>query len=233
MPHWNVKVISQTPERYISLDAYTRVDQTANGKDIMFKLKFIDSYQFLTSSLERLTASLDTSALRFATRVANDHPGIDRDIFYGKGVFPYGYLDSEDRLDETALSPKADFFDTLSNSLRITDEKYATVQMAFLQFNCRTFGDYMHKCLELDVRLLADVFENFRLLSISDTDLDSANFITLPQYTFSAAFLNLKIDFLTDAEMYSRFEAGIRGGMTFVNRHFIEAKNPYVGDCVE
>ena len=101
-----------------------------------------------------------------------------KDIIYGKAVFPYSYLDSEDRLDEPALPPKADFFDTLSNSLRITDEEYTRAQRAFLQFNCRTSGDYMHKYLELDVRLLADVFENFRLLSISDTDLDLANFIT-------------------------------------------------------
>src|SRR2546428_4307754 len=85
---------------------------------------------------------------------------IDDDILFGKGIFPYSYLDDEAKLKETCLPPYRAFFDTLSNSLRITPTDYLKANIAFNQFQCKTFGDYMLRYLELDCRLLADIFEN-------------------------------------------------------------------------
>jgi hypothetical protein len=81
----------------------------------------------------------------------------------------------------------------------------------------------MLRYLELDCRLLADVFENFRKNTIAQFELDPANYITLPQLTFAAAFRNTRVDLLTDVDMYNFFEDGIRGGMCFVNKHLITA----------
>ena len=53
--------------------------------------------------------------------------------------------------------------------------------------------DYMYQYLEIDVRFLADVMENFRKNIISLYQLDPINYITLPQLTFSAAFRNTKL----------------------------------------
>ena len=118
----------------------------------------------------------------------------------------------------------------LSNSLRTSDEDYARAQRAWQQFNCQTFNDYLKNYLELDCRLLADIFENFRKTIIKDTELDPANFITLPQFTFAAAFKNVKCDLLQDEDMYEFFEDGIRGGMSFVNTHYVKADNPETGN---
>ena len=86
------------------------------------------------------------------------------------------------------------------------------------------FKDYFHRYLELDCCLLADVFENFRATALSNYELDPANFITLPQFTFTAAFRHVQCDLLTDPVMYEFFEDGIRGGMAFVNTHYVKAE---------
>ena len=72
--------------------------------------------------------------------------------------------------------------------------------------------------------MLADVFENFRETAFANTGLDPANFITLPQFTFPAAFKNTKCDLLTDLAMHEFCENGIRGGMSFVNTHYVKAE---------
>jgi hypothetical protein len=82
----------------------------------------------------------------------------------------------------------------------------------------------------MDCRLLADVFEKFRATMVRETLLDPVNYITLPQFTFSAAFRQTNCHLLTDIEMYEFFERGIRGGMTFVNTHLTTARNPETGD---
>ena len=98
-------------------------------------------------------------------------------------MFPYTYLDNANKLNENALPPIAEFFDTLSNSLRVSDADYARVQAAWHQFGCRNIRDYLLRYLELDCVLLADVFENFRKTMTDNFSLDLSKFVTLPQLT--------------------------------------------------
>ena len=121
------------------------------------------------------------------------------------------------------MPPLAVFFDTLTNSQTTTEQEYERAQRAWKQFHCETFNDYMLHYLELDCRLLAGVFENFRKNTFTQFELDPVNFITLPQLTFAAAFRSTMVDLLTDVDMYNFFEDGIRGGMCFVNKHLVTA----------
>ena len=164
----------------------------------------------------------------------NRHFGqtVDDDIIFSKGVYPYSFMDHVDKLDARTVPTKVEFYDILTDSNPITDKDYDHAQRAWQQFNCQTMRDYTLRYLELDVTLLADVFENFRRLNLLDCDLDPANFITLPQLSFAQAFLNRSVDLLHEKEMYAFFEEGIRGGMTFVNRHETTAANNYIPDGV-
>ena len=229
MPHWNLKPIAQTKERYITLQAYVKIDTDVTGKSIYYKLRFIDSFQFLTASLERLANSLDTQSMQHVEAMRQRHGGIsqiDDDVIFGKGVFPYSYLDHADKLKELVLPALPAFFDKLSNSMRTSDDDYARAMKAFKQFNCHSIEDYLLRYLELDCCLLADIFETFRHTAISNTyGLDPVNFITLPQYSFAAAFFDTQVDLLTDVDMYCHFEEGIRGGMSFVNTHQVKRED--------
>ena len=224
MPEWILKPICMTKEKYLAVTARTVVDHNQAGENIYFEIQFIDSYQFLTASLDKLSSSLPRNDMEHV-QFFRQHLGIqvDDDIIFGKGVFPYSYLDNWEKLLEVGLPALPAFYDTLSDSLRTSDLDYARAQKAYQQLNCQNFKDYLHKYLELDCYLLADVFENFRRTALANTGLDPSNYITLPQYTFSAAFRHNQCHLLTDVEMYEFFEEGIRGGMSFVNTHHVKA----------
>ena len=79
--------------------------------------------------------------------------------------------------------------------------------------------------LKLDVYLLADVFETFRKVTLEQDALDPVHFVSLPGLSYQSAFKMTKesIHLLQDAEMYTLFERGIRGGLTFVNKHVVNS----------
>jgi hypothetical protein len=76
----------------------------------------------------------------------------------------------------------------------------------------------------MDVFQLADVFEAFRELALVQDGLDPVNFVSIPGLSWESAFkmTGTTVDLLQDSDMYEFFEAGIRGGMTFVNRHHLK-----------
>ena len=219
---WHLKPIAQTKEKYMTLTAKFQVDKDAANNPIFYEIRFIDTFQFLTSSLDRLSSTLKHDDMKH-TLLLRDSYQLDDDVLFSKGIFPYSYLDSDDKLDDGQLPPIAEFFDSLRNQLVVTDAEYARAQKAWIQFQCFSFNDYLLRYLEVDCRLLADVFENFRATIIDDHELDPANFFTLPQLTFAAAFRYGECHLLTDEDQYEFFETGIRGGMTFVNTHHVKA----------
>ena len=77
-----------------------------------------------------------------------------------KGVYPYDYVTSIEKLKETKLPPKEAFYSKLLNE-EIADEDYQHAHNVWNTFNCGTIQDYHDLYLKSDVLLLADVFENF------------------------------------------------------------------------
>ena len=223
MPGWRLKPICQTREKYLTLTAQMEVDRDDGGRPIYFSIRFVDSCQIVTGSLDRMVKSLGFGNITHARQMRDRFGQVDDDVLFQKGVFPYSYLDQWNKLEDVALPPLAAFFDTLTNSQRTSEEEYQRGQRAWQQFNCQSMQDYMLRYLELDCRLLADVFENFRRTTLDQFQLDAVNFITLPQLTFAAAFRFCKVDLITEEDMYQFFEDGIRGGMCFVNKHLVTA----------
>src|SRR5438552_5055320 len=105
----------------------------------------------------------------------------------------------------------------------------------FNAFNCKTLFDYQLRYLELDCRLLADIFEEFRRLTREEDGLDAAHYVTISQLSYSSALkkCDIKIELIQDPEMYRDIEKCKRGGYAFVNKHFCKASNPYVNPGTE
>ena len=78
-----------------------------------------------------------------------------------KGVYPYEYMDSWERFDETSLPDKEAFYSNL-NMENITDVDYRHAEIVFKNLNNKNLGDYHDLYGQSDTLLLADVFENFR-----------------------------------------------------------------------
>ena len=103
MPGWHLRVIPTTHEKYMSLKARIEVGRTATGKKRYFEIIFLDSFQFLSSSLDALVATLDSLPIT-ERRMRARFPGIGDAVIRRKGVFPYSYFDSPSRLQES-VSP--------------------------------------------------------------------------------------------------------------------------------
>ncbi|XP_065675465.1 uncharacterized protein LOC136091685 [Hydra vulgaris] len=95
------------------------------------------------------------------------------DLLLRKGVYPYDWVDSINRFNETQLPPKESFFSKLNNG-DINDDDYSHAQNVWHEFNCKKFRDYHHLYNVSDVLLLADVFENFRDVCMNCYKLDPA-----------------------------------------------------------
>ena len=150
---------------------------------------------------------------------------------FRKGVYPYEYMDSWERFDETALPPIEKFYSSLTDS-HISKEDYEHATKVWNTFKCKTLGDYHDLYLKTDVNLLADVFENFRNICLKQYKLDPANYYTSPGLSWDALLkkTNVILELLTDYNMYLMVEKGLRGGISMVSNRYAKANNPLLED---
>ena len=119
-----------------------------------------------------------------------------------KGVYPYEYMDSWERFDETSLPDKEAFYSEL-NLEDITDKDYEHAQKVWEVFEIKNLGEYHDLYVQSNTLLLADVFENFRDKCIEIYELDPAHFLSAPGLAWQACLkkTGVKLELLTDYDM--------------------------------
>ncbi|XP_051168414.1 uncharacterized protein LOC127286143 [Leptopilina boulardi] len=215
----NVNLLPINKEKYISF--------TKNVKGSYLKFRFIDSFKFMASSLDKLASYLDE--YKIVNSVFSNYSDDKVKLLTRKGVFPYEYIDSREKLDETQLPPKEKFYSTLNDS-NVSDEDYAHAQKVWSEFNCKNLGDYVYLYMQTDILLLADIFENFRNECLLAYGLDAAHYYTTPGLTWDAMlkYTNISLELLTDIDMVMFIERGIRGGISQCTNRYAKANNPYM-----
>ena len=188
------------------------------------QFRFVDSYAFLSSSLGQLVANTPKANLSI-TRLYIKQAMFN--LITRKGVFPYEYMDSFERFEETQLPPKEKFHSSLSQE-NISEEDYKHAQQVWDTFSCKSLKDYHDVYLGSDVLLLADVFENFRKTALATYGLDPTHYLTLPGYSWDALLksTNVSLELITDPDMYLFIEKGLRGGISMVSHRHAIANNP-------
>ena len=191
------------------------------------KIRFIDSFKFMDVSLEKLV-NLSEEAF---TNLKRHYTGDKLSLVKRKGVNPYDYMDTLERLKEAKLPPKEAFYSKLNNE-DISDEDYAHAKKVWEVFEMKHLQDYHNLYKETDVLLLADVFENFRNLCLENYKLDPAHFYTAPGLAWDAALkiTKVKLELLSDIDMFSMVEKGIRGGVSMISNRYGKANNKCMGD---
>ena len=146
-----------------------------------------------------------------------------------KGVYPYDYVSSIDKLKETKLPSKEDFYSKL-NDAEISEKDYQHAINVWNTFNCKTLQDYHDLYLKSDVLLLADVFENFRRTCLKHYKFDPCHYYTAPGLAWDACLKETKqdLELLKDYDMLMMFEQGLRGGMSHISKRYAEANNKYM-----
>ena len=83
-------------------------------------LVFLDSFQFMASSLERLAANLPTDAFWYTSQVFQNEKLVP---MKQKGVYPYDYMDSFGKFGDQQLPRNEEFYSILKDE-GISDEQY-------------------------------------------------------------------------------------------------------------
>ena len=96
-----------------------------------------------------------------------------------KGVYPYEYMDTWERFNETSLPLKKIFYSEL-NLEDISDKDYLHAQKVWEEFGIRNLGEYHDLYVQSDTSLLADSYEKFRDKRFEIYGLDPSYFLLAP-----------------------------------------------------
>ena len=278
-----LECLGENTEKYITFlvpikKETTKKDKNGNDKitKISYKIKFIDSCIFMSTSLSNLVSNLyeglhnarciycksclDYMATRdeqlifrcfrckknyeknfnkeLIQRFVNAYEFCNGDLnkfilLLRKSVYPYEYMDSWQRFDET-VPDKEPFYSNL-NMEDITDVDYRHGKTVFDYLINKNLGDYHDLYVQSDTLLLADVFENFRNTCIKVYELDPAHFLSAPGLAWEACLkkAEVKLELLTDVDMLLMVGKGIRGGICHAIYRYAKANNNYNKDKEE
>ena len=226
-PNKRINLVAQNSEKFITF-SFGQCD-------------FKDSFLFLSASLDKLVKlnkyagkeKLKDWEHNFTFTQSNPYVKnkTDLDLLTEKGVYPYDYMNSFGKFNETTLPSKEHFYSQLYEE-KISDKDYERAHLIWKHFNLKNLGEYHDLYLMTDVYLLTDVFENFRDMCLNYYGLDPAYYITLPNYAWSA-FLHMtgvRLQQIHIKEMYEMIENGLRGGMTQCTYKKVEANNKYMNE---
>ena len=146
-----------------------------------------------------------------------------------KGVYPYEYMDSWEKFNETALPPKKDFYSNL-NLEDFSDEDYKHAQKVWDVFEIKNLGEYHDFYVQNDTLSLSDIFENFRNMCLRIYELDPVYFVSAPGLAWKACLkkTGVKLELLTDYDMILMIEKGIRGEICQATHRYSKANNKYM-----
>ena len=228
-----VNCIPKTDEKYISFTKSVVVGKYIDEKDGEEKprkaqLRFIDSFKFMSAGLGNLVSNLDEGKFKNTSKF---YSGDYLSLLLRKGVYSYDYMSGLSKFNETKLPSIHEFYSKLNDS-NISDEDYTHAQNVWRVFDCKNLKDYHDLYLRSDVLLLADIFESFRDLCMENYKLDPAHYYTSPGLAWDAALYKtgVKLELLTDPNMYLMIENGIRGGISMITHRHWKANNKYMKD---
>ena len=210
-------VIAKNKEDYITfsisveVDKYIGKDRVECSKEI--ELRLIDSFKFMSSSLDSLVNNLACGNNKFFG--FKDYNESHYKLLIQKGIYPYEYMDDWDKFRETVLPPKEAFYSKLAMA-GVNKEDYEHACRVWAEFGINNLGEYYKLYLKMNVILLANVSEAFRKVCLDNYGLDPAHFYMAPGLAWKPCLkkTRIRLELLLDPDMLLMFERGIRGGIT-------------------
>ena len=194
------------------------------------RLHFLDSFKFMSSSLDNLIKNIPDDKKIFLKSLSNN----DKEFEYmnRKGYFPYEWFDDISKLKLPITELKKEYFNNRLKLEELKDDEWEYIQQLIKDMDFKTFEDFHDFYLNIDVNGLADVFENFRRTSIDTYKLDPCHYVGTPSFGWDAMLLKTKInlELIDDCDMYQFFERGIRGGQSVIFKKYAKANNKYLSD---
>ena len=120
----------------------------------------------MDTSLDKLVNNLSKDAFNNIKRYYGDDK---LSLLTRKGVYPYEYMNSLEKLKETQLPPKEAFYSRL-NDEGISDENYAHAKKVWETFEMKNLEDYHNLYNRVDVLLLAYKVEEVNKVALCPSD---------------------------------------------------------------
>ncbi|XP_042912167.1 uncharacterized protein [Parasteatoda tepidariorum] len=217
----DISIIPENTEKYISISEKTQ------GK---ITLRFLDSFRFMSSSLDSLVKNLAETPDKFK-HIKSHFPLEKVPLLLRKVIYPYDFINNSECFNIETLPPKQDFYSKL-NECHISDEKYQHAQQIWESFSIRNLGEYSDLYVKTDVLLLAGIFDNFRNVCHDTYGLDPTWYYTAPGLSWDSMLRKTKveIELLTDCDMLLFIEKGVRGGISQCSHRYAIANNKFLSD---
>ena len=241
--HWsfntNLKLTKKIPVIFRNLRGYdshliikeigkfdVKVSAIPNGSQkcmaftINTNLVFIESIQFMNSSLDSFVKNLSDNDFKY---LSEEFSGEFLELVKQKGVYPYEYMDCFKKFSENKLPDRCKFFSSLKDKC-ISEKDYLKANNIWNMFKMNTMGDYHDLCLKTDVSLSADVFENFICTCLDYYELDLCHYFSSPGLSWDAMLKTTKIelDLISDIDMHLFIEKGTRGGISYIAKKTVK-----------
>ena len=161
------------------------------------KIFFIDSVQFMNSSLDKLVKNLSDEDFKY---LVEEFGSENLELLKQKGDYPYEYMNSFERFNEEKLPARKYFFSStkkgkIGDDGKISDghisfKDYLTCEKIWDKFNIKNMGDYHDHYLKKDVLFLADVVEKFIDTCLKFYGLDPCHSFSSPRLSWGCDVKN-------------------------------------------
>ncbi len=236
--HLIIPKLSKFNDRIFSLSAIPLNTQKFKTFTINENIVFLDSMAFLPDSLDKLVGNLKASGSSFPLLEqvlggAKDDNNSDKNVeklkslLIRKGVYPYSFATSIKALEDCrTLPPREAFYNDL-NDAELSEEDYEHAQRVWDAFGCETMMDYTVLYVRSDVVLLAEAFYDMRGNIWKEFELDMCAYLSLPMLAkdIMLKYTGAEIELISDEEMSTMIQSGIRGGLSFINKRFAVKKD--------
>src|SRR2546426_4978768 len=247
-------IIPNNMEKYMSFSVGT-VKKCYNHKTkdyddkLRFDLRFIDSFQFMSSSLNNLVNDLKQGGMdqfkymnQEFRQVFNENMELTErnggkftdeeiqeiiELLTRKGIYPYSYMNKWNKFDVSTKKLEMKHFRNDLTGDEISDEDFKFFKKVCKKLKIKTLGEYHDIYIMSDVLLLADVFENFRKTCLENYKLDPCHYYSAPGLAWDACLkmTNIKLELISDIDKYLFIEKGLRGGVSIITHRKATANN--------
>ena len=202
-------------------------------------LVFIDSIQFMNSSLDKLVKKLSDKDFKY---LVEEFGSENLELLKQKGDYPHEYMNSFERFNAKKLPGKKYFYRSIKDGKIGDDGKiseghvsvkdYLICEKIWGKFEMKNMGDYHDHYLKRDVLFMVNVFEKFIATCLKFYGLDPCHYISFPGLIWDSMLKMtwVKLEKISDIDKYLFIEKGLRGGISYIAKRYAKANNKYIND---
>ena len=233
----DIKVIAKNAEKFVGMEVTGKKrapqlkldfdEDSATIRGYNDKIRFVDTLQFMPSSLSALVKNVKKGGLENLDVIKSGfhklmpwfkEPTIEQlKLFTKKHSFPFKFLSDKSKFEANVKVPGREEFTNDLTGEKISDKHWERVKEVINEFKLERFCDYTKFYCNSDVLLLAQVWVNYARTGYNSYGLDPTYVYSAPSYSYECCFYHTKakVQCITDERMLSLIQRGMRGGQTF------------------